>query len=235
MNEDFQLISLWLGRQKDFQSGVEIYERLGSNYALKAKFRGGETSLRLELLEKAMQDLLIEIGKKDAPALTKTELKAEAREYQIETIHNVRPSDLPNAPEAVKAVRTKRRNLFDEFKRCHALLNFNTPKDERIIICLRIPEIREEIDACWRFTNYYDTNLKIPAKEESKTIEDLNVIEANKRYEANYKYVNKYKAKEDKQSECMRRIEENQQLKQKLEQDGAFFHAGYIMSDFAEK
>ena len=234
MNEDFQLISLWLGRKKDFQSGVEIYARLGSNYALKAMFRSGETSLRLELLEKAMQDLLLEVGKKDAPALSKAELKAEAREYQIETIHNVRPSDLPNAPESVKAVRTKRRNLFDEFKRCHALLNFNTPKEERRIICLRIPEIREEIEACWRFTNYYDTNLKTPAKEEVKTVEDLSVVEANKRYEANYKYVNKYKIKVEKQPECMRRIVENQQIKQKLENDGTFFHRGYIMSDFAK-
>lgn len=234
MNEDFQLISLWLGRKKDFQSGVEIYERLGSNYALKAMFRRGETSLRLELLEKAMQDLLLEVGKKDAPVLSKKELKVEAREYQIETIHNIRPSDLPNAPDAVKAVRTKRRNLFDEFKRCHAQLNFNTPKEERRVICLRIPEIREEIDACWRFTNYYDTYLRIPTKEEVKTIEDLNVVEANKRYEANYKYVNKYKAKEDKRPECMRRIEENEQLRQKLETDGTFFHEGYIMPSFTE-
>ena len=198
-------------------------------------FRGGETSLRFELLVKAMQDLLLEIGKHDAPALSKKELKAEAREYQIETIHNIRASDLPNAPDAVKAVRIKRRNLFDEFKRFHAQLNFNTPKEERRIICLRIPEIREEIDACWRFTNYYDTYLKVPESESVKTVDDLNIIEANKQYESNYKYANKYKNREDKRDECKRRIEENQQLRQKLETDGTFLHSGYIMPEFAEQ
>jgi len=232
MNEDFKLISLWLGRKKDFEAGVLIYERLGDNLSLKLMFRGGETALRLELLTDALQELLITIGKTDAPVLTVKELKKEAREYQVESIHGIRASDLPNALDEVKAVRNRRRNLFDEFKRCHALLNFHTPKKERAVICLRIPAIREEINECYRFTNYYDEHLKAPVKETVKTIDDLNLIEANKRYEANYKYVNNFKANESKRPECMRRVEENEVLRQKLENDGTFLHSGYIMPRF---
>lgn len=223
MKTEFELISFWLGGKKDYQSGVEIYNRLGKNYALKAMIAKPQTSLRLEMLVKGMQDLLLTVGKQIVPGNTTKEIKAISQEFVLEAYHTgILPSDLPNAPEEVKRVRNKRKNLYAEFIRLHATLNFNTPKEERRVNCLRILEIRKEIKPLWVYTTFYDVNLKLPDEEDS--INELSDIDKIRLFEANYKYLRKFYQDEKKVIECERRIKECDELKQILQKNATFFH-----------
>jgi hypothetical protein len=230
MMDNFKLISMWLSGRKDYDSGVEIYNRLGRNFAVKAMIAKPENSLRLEFLIDAMRELLLEVGQIEEPKLSVEELKQEAREINIAVAHQqIKASDLPNAPEEIKAAIKLRKNLYAEFVRLHTSLNLNTPAEQRRINCLRILTIRDEIRPLWKLTNYYDDNLKLPEKATDKSIEDLSEMDANKLYEANYKYLRKFFHDDKKSKECLRRLEECNQLKIQLTNANAFFHDRLIL------
>lgn len=235
MEENFQLISLWLGGKRNFEAGVEIYNRLGDNYILKMMFEGEKDALLEEELLTAMNDLLILFGKQ-TPEETKQEVIEKAVEFvaNVEN-HNIRPSDLPNAPVEIKKARAQRKNLYAEYLRCKAQLEEYVPQDIRKEAALRILDIMDEIKPIWDLTNYYDIYLRMPEHEtkDEKKLEDLTDIELNKLYESHYKYVRKFQSDEKKREKCIERITEAEKIKNLLIDNVAFFHEKLSFPSFA--
>ena len=224
--EDFQLVSIWLSGQREYESGVQLYERLGTNYVLQAMFQKGYSSYKAEKLEQVMQELLLSLGKKEMPEATKEEVIQEAQEFIIAVKNsNIKPSDLPNAPEKVKEAIKKRRNLYNEFLRLHSSLKPYTPIEIRRQNALRILDIFDEIKPLWDLTNYYDCNLKLPEeKNDTIDINRLSIVEANKLYETHYKYIRKFRGIEKKEDEIKKRLLEAAMIKQSLLERNVFLH-----------
>lgn len=225
MNDDFQLISMWLAGNRDFQSGVAIYNRLGSDYMLMTMFEQGYSTYREEQLIEAMNDLLFEIGKSENPVATNQTIIHEAALFvaNVEN-HGVKPSMLPNAPLKVREAVKLRRNLYYEFMRLHALLIEQTPRKLRTEYALRILDIFDELKPLWDLTNFYDQYLRLPDEPKIIDIDSLTIVEANQLYDANYKYVRKFYDDDKKKENLLKRIEESQRLKNRLLKENAFFH-----------
>jgi hypothetical protein len=225
MDEEFQLISLWLAGNRDFQSGVQIYNRLGNDFMLMTMFEQGYTAYREEQLIEAMNDLLLLIGKSENPVATNETIIHEAALYvaNVEN-HGIRASMLPNAPLKVREAVKMRRNLYYEFMRLHTMLVEQTPRKTRTEYALRILDIFDELKPLWDLTNFYDQYLRLPDEQKVIDIDSLTIVEANKRYDANYKYVRKFYEDDKKRENVLRRIEESAHLKTRLINENAFFH-----------
>jgi hypothetical protein len=225
MNDDFQLISLWLAGDRDFKSGVEIYNRLGNDFMLMTMLEQGYTAYREEQLIEAMNDLLLTIGKSENPVASTETIIYEAALFvaNVEN-HGVKASMLPNAPLVVREAVKKRRNLYYEFMRLHTLLIEQTPRKLRTEYALRILDIFDEIKPLWDLTNFYDQHLRLPDEPKKINIDDLSIVEANKLYNAHYKYVRKFYKDENKKENILQRLEESKRLKNRLTKENAFFH-----------
>lgn len=233
MNEDFQLISMWLASERNFDTGVQIYNRLGSDYVLMTMFEQGYTAYREEQLIEAMNDLLLSIGKSENPiATTKTIIHEAALFVANVENHGVKPSMLPNAPIEVREAVKLRRNLYYEFMRLHAALEEHTPRTTRQFNALRILDIFDDLKPLWDLTNYYDQYLRLPDAPEEKNLDDLSIVEANQLYEANYKYVRKFYNDAKKKEKIAQRIEESTHLKTRLTHENAFYHDRLTFPDF---
>lgn len=234
MNDNFKLITFWLSSERNWQAGVELYNKFGTNSVLKVMFKNGYSAYREEQLIKEMKALQAKYSsfrvEKNEPE--KVSVQKEAEQFLHSILRDgIRPSDLPNAPEAVKEAVRKRRNLYAEFVRLHATLNKYTPKIVRLENALRILTIFDEIKPLWDFTNYYDINLRLPDEKQEFNINQLSIAEQNKLYCANYKYVRKFFGVESKQDEIAKRIAQNEQLKEALVREKAFFHEALTLPE----
>lgn len=149
-------IDEWLkAPNSDFSAGVALYERFGDSAALKALFRGGENPISLSRLKKALSELGAAPRSVATPGVAIPDQPAKEA--------SVRPSNLPDAPQDVKAIVLRRRDLYDELRVVHGQLTLLPTNDARHEAALRIATLESEIWNCWEITNFYDEHLKMPA------------------------------------------------------------------------
>ncbi len=216
-----ELIKIWLDGPRNYQLGVEIYNRFGDNSFLKSMFAEGEDEYNLERLIEELKELQI------------VEAQEKSKELRIiSPIQEIaKPSELKEAPAEIKEAIQERKRLYFEARDAHsqlkALRNINDDdtKEKRRQKAAIILGNFDAIKPLWDLTNHYDEFGKLPelkVKENTKTDyslmtdKDLNAL-----WEKNYKYCQKWKNDKSKIEQLQARITENQEIKTVL---GDAFH-----------
>jgi hypothetical protein len=178
MKEALYKIENWL-REPAFDVGVKIYDKWGTNESLKGFLKlMGKTSVMEKKLLEAIKVLFEEI--KAAPKQVEYVILYEPKKQVLERQIKIRPSDDPNAPQAVKDLVAERiklwREAYAEFNRLDLL-----PTDaERLISARIINDNWRRITRIWVMTSQYDDEPEkgLPAEpvQAKITAKDMNSL-----------------------------------------------------------
>ncbi len=183
-----EAIEKYLQNPINYQEGLTLYLKFGTNEALKKFFQMGESSLTKPKLIANLQELLIQ--SKPSSETSKAEKVVLIAAKKAKEIKNTSPSDLPDAPEEIKVLVKRRISLYKERASLFAQLKLmvdNETKfndEKRGIIANKILQIGVEIESLWKMTNYYDATKKIPQKPEKLFYEVSSDIDLMKQLNA---------------------------------------------------
>lgn len=164
-------IKEWLNSNpKDYWQGVELYSNERHNKALLNWYRLGKNSVSLQSLIEELRKVSLVIEKSlvsvNTPVLKTTSKKPldVFTKKKREEPRGFLPSDKDDAPEEVKRMVARRKILFLEVNRLHAVISRCTNDLERAVLAIQIVESWDEIEKLWRKTNYYDNHLSLPVE-----------------------------------------------------------------------
>ncbi|MFC6999584.1 hypothetical protein [Rufibacter roseus] len=129
-------IKNWLEKKGTYKEGVQLYEHLGSNQALKDLFRKGEMAFTRDRLFKALEQLLQENSAIAKPAPV------------VGTFSENSPKAEKNQKQPHPEENGRLRPLLDERTMLHAQLERMGPK-ECEAACLRILALTKQISAIY--------------------------------------------------------------------------------------
>ena len=143
-------IKHWFASGQDFAAGRALYEKHGTDPALKILFSLKESQLSRKKLSDALQGIL-----DIAPKPTITKMKPTA--------------DDATAPDEVKDLVNRRRHLYSEANRLHAVLFHQAITDpakftdeDRGKLANALLKVWDEIGSIWYKTNHYDEKGSLP-------------------------------------------------------------------------
>lgn len=153
-------VEQWLAGKRDYQQGVRLYEKYGSNLVFLKVFKTVKNDYTIGKLA----DLLSEL--KGAPPVEQDdepEQPVTSTQIQIKVIED---------PEVIKITRDRAMNLYKECSHLHAQLPLLLTDAERLIAATKILDNMDEVERCWDFVDEYDETGIVPQWEE-KEAEDF--------------------------------------------------------------
>lgn len=170
-------ITKWLNT-KDFEEGTALYEQYGTNKVLLAWYQKGknsaaEKSLLAELKKlETIAEVIDEQVKKPIQKVYTTNLhilstakdKRMAKEKAATVSKSVLPSDADDAPEEVKNIVQRRKFLFSQVNRYHAILCQERNDVQRAALAIKLMLAWDEIEVLWRKTQHYDKHRELPVE-----------------------------------------------------------------------
>lgn len=157
-------ITNWLNTGKDYNRGIELYEKYGTEKALLCWYKMGKNSAALSSLIdelKKLENMAVIIQKqietKPIPILSVQKKKV------FNQVKSIRPSDQDDAPQEVLRLIQRRKELFGEVNRLHAILS-ETDDLKRAIAAVKLITAWDEIESIWIKTNYFDVHKQLPVE-----------------------------------------------------------------------
>lgn len=157
MNE----IQSWLTSDRNYQQGVELYNRFGNSSSLKRVLANGATSRNIETLVYELQKLVKAVpATSHAPktiVLKATVIKNP--ETKFEPVSSIQR----NNQQVMHLIEAKNR-LFKEY-----VATFHTiellPEDQRREAALKCLSLMEEVQKLWDKIDYFDAHGMLPREE----------------------------------------------------------------------
>jgi len=163
-------ITDWLNTGKDYNRGIALYEKYGTEKALLSWYKMGKNSAALSSLIdelKKLENMAVIIQKqietKPIPILS-------VQKKKVNQVKSIRPTDQDDAPEEVKILVKRRKEVFGEVNRLHAILS-ETDDLKRAIAAVKLITAWDEIESIWIKTNYFDVHKQLPVELPKVVIE----------------------------------------------------------------
>ena len=226
-----EIINTWIANQ-DYQSGVEIYRRFGDSAFMLKMFENGESNFNRKKLIDELTDLLPEKQTNTVvPVLVE---KAEIR-HALED-DSKRLSEKSTAPPEIKEAIKRRKYLYATAREKHGNLKLlankgDVEQEERRLLAVSILEKFDEINELWNKTTFYDERGRLPVEKLNPEVDfsGADTIELNKKWLTNYKYAKRAVKNPRQKKQVAQRILANQEIKNYLITQDAFFHVGLEM------
>lgn len=220
------LIQSWLDSKQDYQTGVEIYRRVGRNEFLKQTFATGEDVWNKQKLLREMRLLAQSIATMGEQVPT-----VQARKLEIEQVlanDRKKPSERIEAPAVVREIVAQRKMLYKQTQHLRSKLLLYPTNQERLVAALEILDNVDKIKAMWKITDFYDLHQRMPQKVtvSSDDIVQLDDIALNQEWLIKYKYVMRVKGQVKFAEKIRERIERMNLIRQELNKRNAFQHIG---------
>lgn len=161
----------WLSSDRDFNTGVEIYNQLGTNSNIKRLFRRGKSPYTFNKLVYELECLAGQ--HKPSPTIEPSPNANNAPDWLNNIIENKYPApDLSKLPQNLIREHTRKGKLYQEASWMHAQLS-SVNDDQRLQYARKIVENFEQIDAIHAAIDYYTKHGKqLPViKAKAKTID----------------------------------------------------------------
>jgi len=148
----------WLHSKRDFNTGIELFQKHNGSSSLLAFFKAGENSLSRKKLFEALTQIHL-AAEEVAPAPLVQPDKKEPKPKFI-------PS--PSNPDPVKTIHTLRLDSFKKMSALHQTLcniegNGIKAMDKRYGIMKQIKELAKTNQECWAKLEYFAANGSLPA------------------------------------------------------------------------
>lgn len=161
MNE----ITKWL-IGKDYQEGVKLYEKYGTNKAYLKWYKVGKNSVSYKSLIDELKKLENVIKTTPQPQKEVEIIQGKSLfskpKIQEKELKSILPSDRDDAPEDVKKMVARRKELYQQGNRLHAIASTTKDENERAIVAVKIVLTFDELEELWRKSHFYDLHLKLP-------------------------------------------------------------------------
>lgn len=216
-----EAIRLWLKNPKEYMLGVQLYKIYGNNEFLKKMFCN-ETAYNKKRLVDELLAILTQSQKESRSEPRLEPLKAG----YVAKKQAARPSDMEDAPAAIKRLIEQRKELYNISRDKFALMKQTKDQKYRKELAKSILLAFYEINKIWKITDYYDQKGEVlkERQQQEENLNELNTIELNQKFLNLYKYVNKYLHDERKSDNVQERIKQMHEIKKILGDMGAFVH-----------
>ncbi len=190
-----------------YSDAVKLYEKVGTNSALKRLFAEGEDDYSIKKLRKEFETILIGLqGNSSQNAFKTYATPKNSTEYlQIDQF-----------PEALRIEYAKVRDLISELRHEHPKLKLYATKQERFEACARMYRVIKERRKIWDRVDYFkEHGVEHPMYQVHENV----VAEAEKQkvtlYEAKYK-LNLLRSQRTKLKDKPNRYDDLMQVKKEI-------------------
>jgi hypothetical protein len=198
-------------RENDYDAMVRLYERHGTNKALKLLFAGTKNDWTRKQVVGELNKLL--------PLLPD-----ESQAQVIERVRKIavkprRKSDDPDAPKEVRALVVRRKMLYARMNYCFGVLHSSEDKEVRFKAAKELLDGQDEIIDIWTKTDFYDLHGSLPKETQvlSFELDSLNEVQLQKRRNNLRTYLSKYKNDARRAADLAAWQQEVEQIEKMLE------------------
>lgn len=154
----------WLNSGKDYEDGVKLYERIGSNHYLKKLFASGQTSISAEKLENELLKLTDKVDVKTANSKPKSKPAEEKPKYI---------NDINNKWKSLYKAANDERYYFKERLKNGEL----SPSRESREKALSILDKMESVRILWKNADEFEKTGIIPKENDQFNLSQMSIRE----------------------------------------------------------
>lgn len=173
-------------RENDYDAMVRLYQRHGTNQALKLLFGATKNDWTKRQVVSELNKLL--------PLLPDESQAQVIERVQKKAVKPRRKSDDPDAPAEVRALVVRRKMLYARMNYCFGVLHTSPDKEVRFKAAKELLDGQDEIIDIWTKSDFYDLHGSLPAETKvlSFELDSLNEVQLIRRRNNLRTYLSKY-------------------------------------------
>lgn len=176
-------IHSWLKSSRNYEQGVDLYEKYGNSQVLLDMFRKGENSFTGKKLVEALRDIstpesgVSSITQSTAPARTASPSQSPS---SPERSRRADSEEEAKKPTPIDDIKKRRTILYRERDYMKAALPKAT-KDIKREYCLKIMENTYEIDKLWKVIDHFDNTGEILDLKKEEELQSMDIYQLEKK------------------------------------------------------
>jgi hypothetical protein len=164
-------LTTWLNNpDRQYDSGLLIYEQYGTNAVLLALLRNGSSSYHFTKLQKALEDLNLRDDLEPKPIVI--------GEYVPEEVTNARVTklDYKSAPEVIVDIRDNRNKSFAQARKLHETIKILDLKDHRLQAALELLNHMDHVQESWKTIDAWQATGEIKEVVAQATVPEVSTL-----------------------------------------------------------